>query len=174
MKSGRVTAGVLAALGMLGAGTPWAADGVALTTRVSGVVETVQVKPGQRVAKGAVLLRLERTVLQAQLDEAVAEHERAELEEADARRELERAQELFDRTVSSTSELEASTMRHARARAALAGAKARRVVAQKNLGDAELRAPFAGVVKAVPGAPGSVVAADCQPQPLVILEPAAR
>ncbi len=159
----------LAGLSLLGAGQLWAADNVELTTRVSGVVETVLVKPGQRVKKGAVLLRLDRTILQARLDEATAEHARAQADEADARREQERAQELFNRTVSSTSELDAATLRHARAQAALSAAQARRVIAQKNLQDAELRAPFDGVVSAVPGAPGTVVAADCQPRPLVVL-----
>lgn len=153
------------------AGPVRAAERVELTTRVSGVVDEVLVKSGQRVKKGAVLLRLDKTVLQARLDEAAAEQARADADEADARRELERAEELFNRTVSSTSELEAATLRHARAKAALGGANARLVIAKKNLGDAELKAPFSGVVSSVPGGPGTVVTADCQPKPLVILQP---
>ncbi|MBW8369858.1 MAG: efflux RND transporter periplasmic adaptor subunit [Thiobacillus sp.] len=167
----RIVAIALAGLGLVGASPLWAADKVELTTRVSGVVDQVLVKPGQRVKKGAVLLRLDKTVLQARLDEAAAELTRAQADEGDAKRELERAQELFNRTVSSTSELDAATLRYARAQAALSGANARRAIAQKNLSDAELKAPFDGVVSAVPGAPGTVVAADCQPRPLVILDP---
>jgi RND family efflux transporter MFP subunit len=169
MKQRRV-AMTLAGVWLASASPLWAADKVELTTRVSGVVVEVLVKPGQRVKKGAVLLRLDRTVLQARLDEATAEQLRAQADEADAKRELERSQELFDRTVSSTSELEAAALRHVRAQAALSGASARRVIAQKNLQDAELKAPFDGVVSAIPGRPGTVVAADCQPKPLVILE----
>ncbi|MBU1223196.1 MAG: efflux RND transporter periplasmic adaptor subunit [Gammaproteobacteria bacterium] len=165
----RMAAIALAGLCLGGAGPLWAADKVELTTRVSGVVEEVLVKPGQRVKKGAVLLRLDKTVLQARLDEVAAERARADADEEDAKRELERAQELFDRTVSSTSELEAATLRHARAQAALSGANARLVIAKKNLGDAELRAPFSGVVSAVPGGPGTVVTADCQPKTLIVL-----
>lgn len=165
----RTMAITLAAICLGSAGPLWAAERVELTTRVSGVVEEVLVKPGQRVKKGAVLLRLDKTVLQAQLDEATAEQARADADEEDARRELERAEELFNRTVSSASELEAATLRHARAKAALSGANARRVIAQKNLADAELKAPFNGVVKSVPGGPGTVVTADCQPKTLVIL-----
>jgi RND family efflux transporter MFP subunit len=160
---------VLAGLCVVAAFPLWAADSVELTTRISGMVEEVLVKPGQRVKKGAVLLRLDRTVLQARLDEASAELSRAQADESDAKRELERAQEMFNRTVSSTSELDAAALRYARAQAALSGANARRVIAQKNLQDTELKAPFDGVVKAVPGGPGTVVAADCQPKPLVIL-----
>lgn len=166
----RMVAVTLAGVWLASANPLWAADKVELTTRVSGVVVDVLVKPGQRVKKGTVLLRLDRTVLQARLDEAIAEQARAQADEADAKRELERSQELFDRTVSSTSELEAATLRHVRAQAALSGANARRVIAQKNLQDAELKAPFDGVVSAIPGRPGTVVAADCQPKPLVILE----
>lgn len=169
----RVTVAALMACGVLGNGQAWATD-VELTTRVSGVVDEVLVKPGQRVKRGAVLLRLERTVLQARLDEATAESKLARAEEADARRELERAQELFNRTVSSSSELEAATLRHARAQASLAATEARRVIAQRNLRDAELRAPSDGVVKAVPGGAGTVVTADCQPRPLIVLSSGGR
>jgi RND family efflux transporter MFP subunit len=165
----RMMAIIMVGIGEGSAGPLWAAERVELTTRVSGVVEEVLVKSGQRVKKGAVLLRLDKTVLQAQLDEATAEQARAEADEGDARRELERAEELFNRTVSSTSEVEAATLRHARAKAALSGANARRVIAKKNLADAELKAPFNGVVKSVPGGPGTVVTADCQPKTLVIL-----
>lgn len=148
-----------------------AAEGVELTTRVSGVVKELLVKPGQRVRKGAVLLRLDPTVLRAQLDEAAAEQMRADADEEDAKRELDRAEELFNRTVSSTSELEGATLRHVRAKATLATANARLAIAKKNLSDTELKAPFSGVVAAVPGMPGTVVVADCQPRPLVILKP---
>lgn len=166
-----IAAIALAGLGLAIASPLWAAE-VELTTRVSGVVETVLVKPGQRVKKGAVLLRLDRTILRASLDEAAAEQARAQADADDARRELDRARELFERTVSSTTELEAAALRDTRARAGLSAASARRVIAQKNLNDAELKAPFDGVVNAVPGGPGTVVTADCQPRSLVILEPA--
>lgn len=166
-----IVAMALAGLSLGGASPSWAADKLELTTRVSGVVDEVLVKTGQRVKKGAVLLRLDRTVLQAHLDEATAEHARAQADEVDARRELDRAQELFNRTVSSTSELEAATLRHARAQANLAAAGARRAIAQKDLKDAELRAPIDGVVSALPGGPGTVVTAECQPKTLVILTP---
>lgn len=170
----RVFAAALSAMGVLVVTPLWAADKVELTTRVSGVVDQVLVKVGQRVSKGAVLLRLDRTILQARLDEAAAELARAQADETDAKRDLERAQELFNRTVSSTTELDAATLRHVRAQAGLSAANARRVIAQKNLNDAELKAPFDGVVSALPGAPGTVVAAECQPKTLVILSSGAR
>jgi RND family efflux transporter MFP subunit len=165
----RMVAIAVAGLSLVGTSPLWAADKVELTTRVSGVVDTVLVKSGQRVKKGAVLLRLDKTILQARFDEATAEHARAQADEADAKRELDRAKELFNRTVSSTSELDAATLGYARAQSALSVALARRTIAQKNLQDAELKAPFDGVVSVVPGGPGTVVVVDCQPKPLVIL-----
>ena len=166
----RVVAMALA--GWIGAGANplWAAESVELSTRVPGVVETVWVKPGQRVKKGTLLLRLDRTVLQARLAEATAEQARAQADAGEARRDWVRAQELFKRTVSSTSELDTATLQDARAQATLAVAQARRVIAQKNLQDAELKAPFDGVVSAVPGGPGTVVA-DCQPKALIVFSP---
>ena len=160
------------ALALSTAATPLAAAQLELTTRVSGVVTEVLVRPGQRVKKGTVLVRLDPAVLKARLDEAVAEHARAEADAADARRELERAQELFNRGVSSTSELDVATLRHTRAQAAVAAAAARKTIAAKNLDDAALRAPSDGVVKAVPGGAGTYVTAECQPKTLVIFDSA--
>ncbi len=174
MKHKALAAALLAGWGMLATAPLWAADRVELTTRVSGVVDQVLVKVGQRVSKGTLLLRLDRTILQARLDETAADLARAQADEGDAKRELARAQELFDRTVSSTTELDAATLRHVRAQAAVAAATARRVIAQKNLQDAELKAPFNGVISALPGVPGTVVAADCQPKTLVILSSGSR
>ncbi len=150
------------------AGAAQAAD-IELSTRVSGVVEDVLVKAGQSVKKGAVLLRLNKVIYQAQVDEAGAESERLRAEEAETKRDLDRAQELYSRTVSSTTELDTAKLRQTRAKSALTVAEARLTIAKKNLLDTELRAPFNGVVAALPAAPGVVVAADCQPRVLVVM-----
>jgi multidrug efflux pump subunit AcrA (membrane-fusion protein) len=126
---------------VMAANTLWAADDIPLTTPVSGVVEKVFVKPGQRVSKGTLLLQLDKTILQARLDEAVAEQARAQAEEGDAKRDLDRAQELFDRTVSSLTELDAAALRHARAQAVLSTAGARRGL-RKELAGCRAKAPF--------------------------------
>ena len=150
------------------AGNVLAAD-IELSTRVSGVVEDVYVKPGQNVKKGAMLLRLNKVIYQAQVLEAGAESERLRAEAAEAKRDLDRAEELYSRTVSSTTELDSAKLRHTRAQSALTVAEARSTIAKKNLADTELKAPFNGVVAAVPAAPGVVVASDCQPRALVVM-----
>lgn len=157
----------MSVLGLL-ASNAIAAD-VELSTRVSGVVEDVYVQPGQSVKKGAVLLRLNKVIYQAQVAEAGAETERLRAEAAEAKRDLDRAEELYSRTVSSTTELDSAKLRHTRAQSALTVAEARSTIAKKNLADTELKAPFNGVVAAVPAAPGVVVATDCQPRALVVL-----
>ena len=165
-----VAMGLLAVLGVLAAQPLWATEKIELTTRVSGVVDHVLVKVGQRVSKGTVLLQLHKTILQARLDEARAEHARAQADEVDAKRELDRAQDVFDRKVSSTSELDVALLRHARVQAGLSVANARRVIAQQNLNDADLKAPLTGVITGLPGTPGTVVTAECSPRTLVILD----
>jgi RND family efflux transporter MFP subunit len=170
MTQHRIAAAAVVGVGLLAAAAPAAAEKIELTTRVSGVVAEVLVKRGDTVTRGAVLLRLDPAILQAKRVEAAAALARAQAEEADAQRDLERAQELYNRTVSSTSELDAATLRHARAQAARAAAQARHTIAQKNLADSELRAPVDAVVSAIPGGPGTVVTADCQPRTLLILD----
>lgn len=136
---------------------------------VSGVVETVHVQPGQRVEKGAVLLSLNQTVFKANLMEARADIDRLGQEQADAQRELDRANELYARTVSSTTELDASRLRHARASALLAAAAARVEKARRLLDESEPRAPYDALVLDRAAEPGMAVAAQCQPPVLLVL-----
>ncbi len=141
---------------------------------VSGVVEQVQVMPGQVVRSGDILLTLDATPFKADLAEARAEQERATADEADARRDLERAEELYRRTVSPTTELDAARLRHARAQAALAAAQARLERRRWQLAQAEVRAPYTAVVLERRAEPGMTVAAQCQPPVLLRLAAADR
>jgi RND family efflux transporter MFP subunit len=147
----------------------WAADRVRLTTPVSGVVKEVYVQVGQKVKKGDKLLALEDTRLKAQVMEAEAAYLRVRQEAEDAEREHKRADELYTRGVSSTTELDAAKLRNARAKASAMEAEARLMVAQKNLEDSVLKAPFDGVVKAREAEPGMYVPAQFDPPTLIIL-----
>lgn len=146
------------------------AQEVALTTPVSGVVAEVAVKLGDKVRKGQVLARLDPAIYRARVDEAKAEELGAAAGEAEAKRNLDRAQQLYRRTVSSTTELEAAQLRYARAQSALGVARAHLAIAQTHLAQATLRAPFDGVISKLAAAPGMVVAAQCDPATLVVLE----
>ena len=141
---------------------------VELSTRVPGVVEEVKVKAGQRVKKGEVLVRLNNVIFQARVKEAQAEVDRNQVDEEDAKRDLDRAEELYRRTVTSTTELEAARLKYDRATAGLAAAQARLAIAQKNLSDTVLKAPFNGVVAERLAEPG-LVTTECQSKALIIL-----
>lgn len=134
-----------------------------LSTALSGLVATVQVVPGQIVDSGALLLSLDPTPYKAQVAEARAETDRLAEDEADARRELARAQELYTRTVTATTELDAARLKHTRATAALAAAQARLERARWQLAQTEVRAPFPALILERRAEPGMTVAAQCQP-----------
>ena len=138
-----------------------------LSVPVSGMVERVAVRPGQIVGTGEVLLSLDATVFKAELVQARTDVERLTEEEADASRELERAQELYRRTVSPTTELDAARLRYARARTALAAAQARLEQQRWRLAQAEVRAPYPAIVLERRAEPGMTVASQCQPPALL-------
>jgi RND family efflux transporter MFP subunit len=142
---------------------------VELSTAVPGVLEEVLVQPGQAVARGTVLTRLNQAVYNAALAEGRADLDRLTEEAAEAQRDLARVQELYARTVSSTTELDAAKLRHARATALLAAAQAKLERARQQLLDSEVRAPFDAIVLARQAEPGMVVATQCQPPALLTL-----
>lgn len=156
----------------------WAADvpallqwsqRVALSTPVSGVVQTVRANVGEQVKKGQVLATLDATAYQASVAESEGAVARVKEEAQDAKRNLDRVQELYKRTVISTSELETAQTRFARATAQLNEAQARLTLTRKRLGDATLRAPFDALVLERQVEPGQTVASQFQPQTLFVL-----
>lgn len=142
---------------------------VELAAPVSGIVQAVRVNVGDRVKKGQVLVSLDATSYAAGVSEAQAEVARAKEEERDAKLNLDRVQELYNRTVIATSELEAAQLRQVRAKSNLDGAKARLLANQTQLRDAAVRAPFDGLVVARQVEPGQTVASQLQPQTLIVL-----
>lgn len=140
---------------------------VELSTPVSGVVASVNVQPGQTVRQGELLLRLDPTLFKANLAEAQADLARLGQEEADARKELGRANELYARTVTSTTELDAAKLRQARATGLVAAAQARVDKARRLLDESEIHAPFDALILDRQAEPGLAVAAQNQPPSLI-------
>jgi len=169
IKAARMFKSSLFLLAVSLAGSGWAADRVALTTPVSGVVKEVYVQAGQRVKKGDKLLALDDTILQARFMEAEAVLTRMQKEADDADGDFKRAQELYDRGVSSTSEFDAAKLKHTRATANAKEAEARLIIARKNLEDSVLKAPFDGIVKVREAEPGMYVPANLNPPTLIVL-----
>lgn len=156
----------------------WAADApailqwshrVELSTPVSGAVQAVNVEAGDMVRKGQVLLTLDSALYQAKVTESRAALSRQNEDAAEARRDLDRVQELYNRTVISTTELDQAKLRNAKAQALVTEARARLKQHQKGLEDAVMRAPFDAVIIARQVEPGQIVAAGLQPQTLLVL-----
>ncbi len=120
-----------------------------VNSSISGRVESIEVVPGQRVASGDLLLRLDATGLRANTAMAQAEVEALQPELARVQTELDKAQELFDRDSLALVDLQTAEQNHAIAAARLAAAEARLTRAQYRLSQSEIRAPASAVVISV-------------------------
>lgn len=142
---------------------------VEMALPVSGVVQSVSVNVGDNVKKGQPLLKLDAAVFEARVAESRAATGRLKEDLAEARRDLERVQELYNRTVIATTELDQAKLRHARARGLYDEALARLKQEGKNLEDTVMRAPFDAYVVVREAEPGQVVASGLKPQTLLVL-----
>ncbi len=117
-----------------------------LGTLVSGVVAEVRVRKGQQVRAGDVLVILDQREFKARLDRARALSARASALLAEARREEERALELYDRGLLSDHELQKAQIGRLEAEARRAESMAEETRAQLDLERCTVRAPFDGKV----------------------------
>ena len=145
-----------------------------LATTVSGVVTSVPVKAGERVKKGQLLLQLEQAPLQARLDQRKAEMKHRELMLNVARKELERAEELYARTLLADHDLDLAKIAYAEADAAYQASRADYRQALEALDNSSLRSPFDAVVLARHVQPAETVISRCQAQPLLTLAASAQ
>lgn len=145
------------------------AERVAVSVPVSGRVVQVDVRPGDRVEAGQGLLEFDARIAKARVAEARAAVRRLELQRAEAKREWERAQELFDRTVLSVRELQLAEIGYNAAEADYQAARAALVAAEVELDYLRPTAPFDARVLVVHVAPGQAVVNAQQAQPLVTL-----
>ena len=117
-----------------------------LAAQVDGEVVALEVREGDRVNGGQVLLRIDPSRLAAALDEARADHLAARAQLTDARRVLERDRALFDRRGISQESLERSETDVLRFEAAEARTRARISGLEAQLADTEIKAPFDGYI----------------------------
>ncbi len=142
---------------------------VVLGTPVSGVIAEVAAVPGQRVAQGEVLLRLESRPLQARVDGLAAERIARADDRDEARRERARAQELYDRTLLADHDLTLARIALARAEAALKTTEAQLAQARWELEYSQIRAPFDAWVVRRNAEPGQTVISNLQAEPLLVV-----
>lgn len=142
---------------------------VEMSTGVSGMVAEVHANVGERVEKGRVLLSLDATRFNAAVQEAKAAQRTARYELAEARREWDRARELYERTVLSDRDLQLAENAHVAAQANQTKADARLTNAEKDLADSIIRAPFAAVVISRQVEPGQTIVTQLQAVPMLTL-----
>ncbi|KPK54447.1 MAG: hypothetical protein AMS22_05880 [Thiotrichales bacterium SG8_50] len=138
-----------------------------LALPVSGVISEVAVTVGQRVDKGAVLVRLDPRPFQAQVERVRATLDGLHEVRAEAERERDRAVELYERTVLSDHELQLAKIGFARADADYRRTKAGLRELELELAFSVLRAPFNAVVIERAAEVGQAVSAELQPRVLV-------
>ncbi|WP_457668129.1 efflux RND transporter periplasmic adaptor subunit [Thiolapillus sp.] len=139
-----------------------------LGTLVSGVVREVKVQPGQEVKQGDVLLKLDQREFQAQLRRAKALIARANSLFEEARREEERAGELYDRTLLSDHELQKARIDRLEAESRKYDAAADLMQAKLNLERSAIVAPTEGRVLEVQAWPGQPLQNSLEIQPLIM------
>ncbi len=128
-----------------------------LNSSVSARVDSLITTVGQQVARGEILLTLDKTSLQARADMARAETDALSPRVAEMSTELEKAHELFDRDSLALVALQQAEQNYAVAQAKLQAAEAKRVRAEYRLSQAEIRSPISGIVLAIEASPGQYI-----------------
>ncbi|OSM02533.1 efflux RND transporter periplasmic adaptor subunit [Magnetofaba australis] len=160
---------------MLGGGVMLAAgqavaEQLTLAFGVPGVVASVSAKPGQKLAQGDELARLDQSVFRADAAmtraQLAAAQERAKQADAEAGR----VKQLYDDLNTSAEELEKAQLAAVEAKAGLAVAQRDHARAQWRLKQSVLRAPLAGWAARVPGYVGLVTHPQAGAAPIVVID----
>jgi RND family efflux transporter MFP subunit len=121
-------------------------EDVKVSALVAGRVNTVLVAEGDPVRQGQVIAELDRRPLEDQRRQAAAAVEQAKAQAENARLNLQRTQQLFERGIAAGKEVEDARKDMASAQAALEQANATLNTADRNLERAVIRAPIAGQI----------------------------
>ncbi len=140
-----------------------------LSVLASAPVTRINVHPGQRVKAGEVLLETDASLLKARLAEARAALAEQAIRRAEAQREYERNQALFERTVLSEHDLRLAETAWKAAIHAHARAKAELIRWERALAWSRITAPADGRIVAVDAAPGEMIQSACGVRPLIQL-----
>jgi len=125
--------------------------------QVSGAVVRVNVDQGMRVSAGASLAQIDDRTLRDSFLSARSGFNAAQNAAERAKRDLERSERLAQAGAIAERDLEQARLANSAATSQLADAQARLTIAQKFLDDAQIRAPFAGVVSMRSVSEGDVV-----------------
>jgi RND family efflux transporter MFP subunit len=117
-----------------------------IRAELGGSMLEVHVEEGQTVMRGALLGRIETRTLDDARQSASSAVRNAENQLAVARREVERTEKLVNAGAIAARDLDLTKSQVSAVEAQLADAKARLASAERQLGDAVIRAPIGGIV----------------------------
>jgi membrane fusion protein (multidrug efflux system) len=112
----------------------------------TGKILATYVERGSVVKKGAVLARLDVRILGAQSEEAEAQVETLKAQQSQARLDCDRTQHMFDKGAIAKADFDRAQTQCVTAKWSLAAAEARQTQVAESLRDAQIRAPFSGLV----------------------------
>lgn len=154
--------------GFQASGTAMAMRTSMLAAKGSGILRSIKVREGDRVKAGQVLCVLDATTASLHSEAAIADHAQAIAALEDAKRDLERAEQLADAGALPEQMMEktklATKIATLRTQAASVGVR----MAQQALADSTLRAPFDGVITKVLSEEGQYVTV-MPPSPIFVL-----
>ena len=140
-----------------------AVDNVNLISRVSGFLDSKEVRDGATVKSGDLLFTIEKAPYQAALASAKAEAARAEAEAALKAADLERDKDLYEKGHVSKAKYQATLAAKEQAEAAVDAANAAVTQADLNLAYTEIHAPFDGQLGKTNFSVGDVVGPSSGP-----------
>jgi multidrug efflux system membrane fusion protein len=142
---------------------------VELGTPVSGIIQMINAEPGQQVKQGEVLLQLDQRGFKAKIDSLTANLKNLRAVRAEAKRELERADVMYERTLLSDHELQVKKNEYIAAQAAYEIGQAQLTLAKLNLEYSTIHAPFDAVVVLRHAEVGQTVISEMQPPELLVV-----
>jgi RND family efflux transporter MFP subunit len=128
-----------------------------VSSKITGKVQTVMIEEGQQVKEGEVLAQLDDSNARAALAQAKANLVQADLAFKNIAPIYKRNVELAAKGWISATALDQSKANYDAADSGLAVARAAVTLAQRNLDDTTVRAPFSGVVTVKAAQPGEIV-----------------
>ncbi|HSG99815.1 MAG TPA: efflux RND transporter periplasmic adaptor subunit, partial [candidate division Zixibacteria bacterium] len=121
-------------------------DRVEIKSKASGRIEELPIEEGDFVKAGELICRLDKTDVQAELDQARADLDIAEAELKQAENTFRRRKQLFEKGLISEEELDQTELQLAQAKGRMVRATIGFDQAQVRLDETEVRAPIDGVI----------------------------
>lgn len=146
-----------------------AVTAVQVGTQVSGQISAINVDFNDRVRRGQLIARIDPTLQQQAVSEALAGLSRAQAELEQAQREYDRNKQLFDRKVLTEAEFNNTQYRLAVAQATVRSAQVSLARARQNLAYTSIYSPIDGIVVERNVDVGQTVAASLQAPQLFLI-----